>query len=64
MQAPNETAAAILVQTLVGYSDKIQRTIRNTEAEPHLLAPIIVALYKEILEQITIEVFEPRAVRG
>jgi hypothetical protein len=51
MQASNEVAAAILVQTLVDHHPTLQATIREEVPDPKPLAQLIILFYKAIVEE-------------
>lgn len=52
MQAPNEIAAAILVQTLVDHHPQLQAEIREDQLDPKTLAQVLVPYYKAILDEL------------
>lgn len=52
MQAPNEIAAAILVQTLVDHHPQLQAEIREDQPDPKTLAQVLVPYYKAILDEL------------
>lgn len=52
MQAPNEIAAAILVQTLVDHHPQLQAEIREDQPDPKTLAQVLAPYYKAILEEL------------
>ena len=52
MRAPNEIAAAILVQTIVDHHPHLQAEIRAEQPEPAGVAEMLVPYYKAMLEKI------------